>query len=81
MLATVFVLDVDAPSPALAFGPVADGMAVVDPAVPEEAVAFEEDWLLEALRAAGLDLVGLHGGLWTGREEGLSFQDVVVAHA
>jgi SAM-dependent methyltransferase len=81
MLATAFVLDEAAPSPALAFGPVADGMAVVDPAVPEEAVAFEEDWLLEALRAAGLDLVGLHGGLWTGREDGLSFQDVVVARA
>ena len=81
MLATAFVLDEAAPSPALAFGPVADGMAVVDPAVPEEAVAFEEDWLLEALRAAGLDLVGLHGGLWTGRQDGLSFQDVVVARA
>ena len=55
------------PAPALAFGPPADGMAVVDPALPEEAVAFEEDWLLEALRAAGLDLVALHPGLWTGR--------------
>ena len=67
MLATVFVLDDEAPAPALAFGPPADGMAVVDPALPEEAVAFEEDWLLEALRAAGLDLVELHPGLWTGR--------------
>jgi SAM-dependent methyltransferase len=81
MLATVFVLDDDAPAPALAFGPPSDGMAVIDPALPEEAVAFEEDWLLEALRAAGLDLVALHPGLWTGREEGLSFQDVVIARA
>jgi SAM-dependent methyltransferase len=80
-LVTAFVLDPDAPDPALAFGPVADGMAVVDPAVPEEAVAFESDWLLEALRAAGLDLVAIHPGSWTGREGGLSFQDVVVARA
>jgi SAM-dependent methyltransferase len=81
MLATFFVLDPEAPAPALAFGPVADGMAVVDPALPEEAVAYESEWLLEALRAAGLDLVELHPGLWTGREDGLSFQDVVVARA
>ena len=50
-------------------------------AKPEEAVGFEEEWLLEALRAAGLDLVALHPGSWTGRSEGLSFQDVVVARA
>jgi hypothetical protein len=56
-------------------------MAVVDEALPEEAVAFESDWLLEALRAAGLDLVAVHPGSWTGRADGLSFQDVVVARA
>ena len=81
LLFTAFVLDPEAPDPAPAFGPVADGMAVVDPAVPEEAVAFEEDWLLEALRAAGLDLVALHPGSWTGRTGGLSFQDLVLARA
>jgi SAM-dependent methyltransferase len=81
MLATVFVLDPDAPAPALSFGAPAGGMAVVDPAVPEEAVAFDEEWLLEALRAAGLDLMDLHTGQWTGRDGGLSFQDVVVARA
>jgi SAM-dependent methyltransferase len=81
VLATAFVLDPDAPAPALRFVRTADGMAVVDPLLPEEAVAFDEDWLLEALRAAGLDLVALHPGLWTGRDEGLSFQDVVVARA
>jgi SAM-dependent methyltransferase len=81
MLATAFVVDAEAPAPALEFGPVSDGMAVVDPSLPEEAVGFEEEWLLEALRAAGLDLVELHPGLWTGRSDGLSFQDVVVARA
>jgi SAM-dependent methyltransferase len=81
MLATVFVLDPEAAAPALAFAPPSGGMAAVDPAVPEEAVAFEEERLLEALRAAGLDLVDLHQGAWTGRRDGLSFQDVVVARA
>ena len=56
-------------------------MAVVDPNLPEEAVAYEEDWLLEALRAAGLDLVAIHSGSWTGRADGLSFQDLVLARA
>jgi SAM-dependent methyltransferase len=81
VLLTAFVLDPDAPDPALAFGPPRDGMAVVDERLPEQAVAFESDWLLEALRAAGLDLVAIHPGMWTGRAEGLSFQDVVVARA
>ena len=81
VLATAFVLDAEAPEPAVKFGAASEGMAVVDPALPEEAVAFEEDWLLEALRSCGLDLVALHPGSWTGRDGGLSFQDVVVARA
>lgn len=81
LLFTAFVLDRDAPDPALAFGPPSDGMAVVDPALPEAAVAYEEDWLLEALRAAGLDLVAIHPGSWTGRADGPSFQDLVLARA
>jgi SAM-dependent methyltransferase len=40
-----------------------------------------EEWLLETLRAAGLDLVELHSGTWSGRDEGLSEQDVVIARA
>jgi SAM-dependent methyltransferase len=40
-----------------------------------------EEWLLETLRAAGLDLVALHPGTWSGRAEGLSDQDVVIARA
>jgi SAM-dependent methyltransferase len=81
MLATFFVVDPEARAPALSFRPVSGGMAVVDPSLPEEAVAYESEWVLEALRAAGLDLVELHPGLWTGRDDGLSFQDVAVARA
>ena len=40
-----------------------------------------EEWLLETLRAAGIDLVDLHPGSWTGRPDGLSFEDVVVGRA
>jgi SAM-dependent methyltransferase len=50
-------------------------------AAPPEGAAVPEEWLLETLRAAGLDLVELHPGTWTGRAEGLSDQDVVVARA
>jgi ubiquinone/menaquinone biosynthesis C-methylase UbiE len=40
-----------------------------------------EEWLVETLRAAGVDLVELHPGRWSGREDGLSEHDVVVARA
>lgn len=82
MLATLFVLD-ERPREhaALAFGAARDGMAVVDEALPEQAVAYEEEWLLEALRDAGLDLVAIHPGAWTGAEQGTSFQDLVIARA
>jgi SAM-dependent methyltransferase len=81
MLATFLVLDPDAPALGPAFGPVAEGMAAVGPDRPEEAVAHAPEWVLEALRAAGLDLVELHPATWTGRPDGLSFQDVVLARA
>jgi hypothetical protein len=29
----------------------------------------------------GLELIGLHPGSWCGREEYISFQDIVTAHA
>jgi ubiquinone/menaquinone biosynthesis C-methylase UbiE len=81
LLASAFVLeDEAAPAPAIAFGAPRDGMAVADPDVPEEAVAYERAWLEAALRDAGLHLVALHPGRWRGGE-GRSFQDLVIAHA
>ena len=44
-------------------------------------VPEREEWLLDTLRAAGLDLVDLHPGTWSGRDEGLSDDDLVVARA
>jgi SAM-dependent methyltransferase len=50
-------------------------------AAPPHGTTVEEEWLLETLRAAGLDLFDLHLGTWSGRAEGLSEQDLVVARA
>lgn len=54
-------------------------IAVVRDEVPEEAVAYDDAWVFETLRAQGLALTGLHPGSWCGREEFVSFQDIVVA--
>lgn len=82
MLATFLVLDERARDrAAIKLGAVRDAMALADEALPEEAVAYEEQWVLAALRAAGLDFEALHPGTWTGAEQGTSFQDVVIARA
>jgi len=54
-------------------------VAVLDEAMPEEAVAYADEWVFATLRRHGLTLTGLHPGSWCGREEHLSFQDVVIA--
>ncbi len=56
-----------------------DDVAIVDEAVPEEAVAFADEWVFQALRRHGLVLTGLHPGSWCGREEFVTFQDLVIA--
>ena len=65
----------------LAFLDVDERVAILDEAVPEEAVAYDDEWVFEALRHSGLELTGLHPGSWSGRDEFVSFQDIVVAHA
>jgi len=56
-------------------------VAILDEALPEEAVAYDEAWVRDGLRGAGLELAALHPGSWSGREEFVSFQDIVVARA
>jgi SAM-dependent methyltransferase len=87
LFATFFVLD-DASRALIAggrsglqFTDVDERVAILDEALPEEAVAYDEEWVFEALRACGLELAGLHPGSWSGREEFVSFQDIVVADA
>jgi SAM-dependent methyltransferase len=65
----------------LTFLDVDERVAILDEALPEEAVAYDDEWVFETLRASGLELIGLHPGSWSGREEFVSFQDIVVAHA
>jgi SAM-dependent methyltransferase len=45
----------------------------------ESAVAYEETYILDLLRKYGLDLQErIHYGTWTGRSDGLSFQDILL---
>jgi hypothetical protein len=65
----------------LAFLDVGERVAILDEDLPEEAVAYDDEWVFETLRSDGLELTGIHPGSWSGREEFVSFQDIVVAHA
>jgi SAM-dependent methyltransferase len=50
---------------------------VMDPANPEAVVAFEETFVKEELRDAGLELAWISHGSWSGAR-GLSYQDLVL---
>lgn len=54
--------------------------AVRNPLAPTAAVAYQQDFLIERFRDAGFNVKGFapHYGAWTGRPDGLSFQDIVV---
>jgi SAM-dependent methyltransferase len=50
-----------------------------DPDCPEDAVAYDVDWILDALRNAGLEpRLPVRWGTWSGRPHPLSYQDVVI---
>jgi len=57
----------------------AESVALVSEERPDEAVAYDDAWVFETLRAADLLLVALHPGSWCGREEFTAFADIVVA--
>lgn len=53
--------------------------AVRHVAAPTAAVAYDESYLTERVRASGLNVrEAIHFGYWTGRQDGLSFQDMLV---
>ncbi len=54
-------------------------VALVDEEIPEEAVAYSEEFLFDALLRHGLTLTHVHPGSWCGRDEHISFQDIVIA--
>ena len=85
VLATFFLLD-ETSRPAIAEGRA--GFAFLDPEehvsvvsdeLPEEAVAYDTRWVREHLALHGLDDRSITHGIWSGREDGVSFQDIVVA--
>jgi SAM-dependent methyltransferase len=75
LFATFFLLD-DESRERLAAG---DTWMTFEADTPEEAVAYDVAWLRERLDAHGLALETLRPGAWSGREDGLTFQDVTVA--
>ena len=63
----------------IAFQPMGDGVAVVNPMVPEAIVAFEESVVMKILNEAGLRLSHpVFRGGWTGDRSALSHQDILV---
>jgi SAM-dependent methyltransferase len=82
-LITFFLLDegsraaIAAGRATLAFRAPEGDVAVVDPAVPEEAVAFSAGWLDAALARHGLRRRDAHPGAWRGAP-GRSYQDLVI---
>jgi len=56
-----------------------DGYATTNPAIPEEAIAFEESTVRQLHADAGLPIESVFHGAWSGRDEYLSGQDVCIA--
>lgn len=82
LLATFFLLG-DHPrtgSAPIEFGHRLDGCWVTDPALPELAVAYDEEAVRAMLREHGLKLIEpIHHGSWSGRRYARDYQDIVVA--
>jgi SAM-dependent methyltransferase len=85
VFATFFLLDDEARDliargvSAVRFDPAADEAAVLDPEIPEEAVAYADAWIVAALERHGLEEAGRYPGSWCGRPVHVSGQDIVVA--
>jgi SAM-dependent methyltransferase len=49
--------------------------------VPESAVAYDEIYLRQLVSQCGLEISGpIHYGTWSGRHDGLSYQDIVLVN-
>jgi hypothetical protein len=54
-------------------------MLPADVEVPEEAIAFDEKWVRRLYESRGLKVVRLDYGSWCGRENYVSYQDLMLA--
>lgn len=85
LFATFFLLDdvvraaIAAGTAGLAFLRADRHVAVLGEDLPEEAVAYDRGWLEERLAAHDLRPRTIRSGTWSGRADGLTLQDVVVA--
>ncbi len=85
LFATFFLLDevsrerIAAGEAGLPFLDPSQHVAVVSDELPEEAVAYDTVWVRERLAEHNLELNDVRPGTWSGREFGMSFQDIVVA--
>ncbi len=83
-LISFFLLDAEseagiaAPESAFRFGHRHSDHAIEDPERPEDAVAYNLDFVRRAYAGAGLEVVEVHPGGWSGRQPHLSFQDLVL---
>jgi len=56
------------------------GCRTIDANVPEEAVAYQEDAIRALYQKHGLKILeSIRHGKWSGRKDGLSYQDIVIA--
>lgn len=55
------------------------GYCTSDPITPETAVAYEEADIRQLLKRHSLDLGAVHRGIWSGRKDERSYQDIVLA--
>jgi SAM-dependent methyltransferase len=56
-----------------------DGCWTDDEVVPEHAIAFDEEYIRGLCRDLSLNIETVRAGAWCGRQEYLSYQDIVVA--
>lgn len=67
-------------APTFSFGETGEGYWTTSPSSPAKAIAYDEDKVRALLEGSGLDIVEpLRYGTWSGRPDGLSFQDIVIA--
>lgn len=81
-LSTFFLITGDSPErkAQLDFSHRADGCWVTDPALPELAVAYDEEAVRRLHHQHGLEIVEpIHHGSWSGRDDARDYQDIVVA--
>lgn len=81
-LSTFFLLTGESPTrhPELDFSHRTDGCWVADPALPELAVAYDEQAMRSLHQEHGLEIVEpIHHGSWSGRDDTRDYQDIVVS--